>query len=423
MLGSGLGEREAMAEEMMKRKKRKKRKRETETEEEGKEGEKLLQANEKEREEMVMKETKEEKKKKKKKKMSKNERDQKLFAAQNIRVAAHDPQPSLRRERPFSANPDDHCETPFSAYRDIEPFLFFLSRHLKKKSKADLRIYDPYYCEGSVVKHLAALGFTNVYNKKEDFYAVAAQGRVPPHDVLVSNPPFSGDHMERIVRFAQHNNAGRPWLLLMPNFMCRKPTYAAAMRNEVYVPASSSLSSSSSAASISRKRGGSTASRSGNATPIDTAAAVMARTSTAQPSSASTTANGMNNNDDSDNDNETSAFYVVPARKYSFWSPGREFKAEPERIADRIAAGVHKTHGKFTAPFNCMWFCQLGKLAPFAYDYWNKKYSKLGQCSLARTPDELPEHATVPKHEKRKGPKARKREAERRRIEARNAMR
>ena len=33
------------------------------------------------------------------------------------------------------------------------------------KTKATLRIYDPYYCEGSMAKHLARLGFTDVYNR------------------------------------------------------------------------------------------------------------------------------------------------------------------------------------------------------------------------------------------------------------------
>ncbi len=40
-----------------------------------------------------------------------------------------------------------------------------------------------------------------VINRNEDFYATAARGDVPVHDVLVTNPPFSGDHKERILRF------------------------------------------------------------------------------------------------------------------------------------------------------------------------------------------------------------------------------
>lgn len=42
----------------------------------------------------------------------------------------------------------DHCETPFEAYRDIEPLLFQLAVRLKK-TKAELMLYDPYFCQVS----------------------------------------------------------------------------------------------------------------------------------------------------------------------------------------------------------------------------------------------------------------------------------
>lgn len=128
-------------------------------------------------------------------------------------------------ERPFDADPTDHCETPFKAYRDIEPLLFKIALALKK-SKAELRIYDPYYCEQSCVKHLAQLGFTDVYNRNEDFYATLRSGNVPEHDVVVTNPPFSADHIERALRFCVTQNRGRPWLLLLPNFIYKKRTCA-----------------------------------------------------------------------------------------------------------------------------------------------------------------------------------------------------
>ncbi|CAJ1457288.1 unnamed protein product [Effrenium voratum] len=89
-----------------------------------------------------------------------------------------------------------------------------------------LRIYDPFYCAGSVVKHLAELGFSRVYNKCEDFYAVMNEGRVPAHDVLLTNPPYSGDHVEHLLRFCRENE--KPFLLLMPNYFCAKEFYAEA---------------------------------------------------------------------------------------------------------------------------------------------------------------------------------------------------
>ena len=46
----------------------------------------------------------------------------------------------------------------------------------------------PYYCAGSVIDRLGALGFGDVRNDNADFYTRIA----PEYDVLVTNPPFSG---------------------------------------------------------------------------------------------------------------------------------------------------------------------------------------------------------------------------------------
>jgi hypothetical protein len=70
---------------------------------------------------------------------------------------------------PYAVNTDDHCETGADAYADIAPLLALLAESLGK-SKAALRVYDPYYCAGAVKKHLGALGFASVYNQCEDFY-------------------------------------------------------------------------------------------------------------------------------------------------------------------------------------------------------------------------------------------------------------
>jgi len=127
--------------------------------------------------------------------------------------------PSKVSERAFDTDPTDHCETPFEAYRDIEPFLFRIA-HSLGKSKGELSIYDPYYCEGSMVKHLHKLGFRSIYNKNEDFYRVIKERKVPSFDVLVTNPPFSGDHMKKIVQFCVEQR--KPFFLLMPNFVLKK---------------------------------------------------------------------------------------------------------------------------------------------------------------------------------------------------------
>jgi len=129
-------------------------------------------------------------------------------------------------QHPFDVSADDHCESCLEAYKDISPILSLLARSLGKKP-ATLQIYDPFYCAGAVVGHLGELGFKHVYNKCEDFYEVVRQRRVPPHEVVVTNPPYSGDHVERLLRWCRSNN--RPFLLLMPNHFSAKPYYKVAL--------------------------------------------------------------------------------------------------------------------------------------------------------------------------------------------------
>jgi hypothetical protein len=56
-----------------------------------------------------------------------------------------------------------------------------------------------------------------VYNKNEDFYAVRRAKACPEYDVLVTNPPFSADHIDRIFKFAVAS--GKPWFLLIPAYV------------------------------------------------------------------------------------------------------------------------------------------------------------------------------------------------------------
>ena len=126
---------------------------------------------------------------------------------------------------PFEADPDDHCETSPVAYSHIAPVLKYIAEKLNKKS-ADLVIYDPYYCAGAVVEHLNKLGFTKVYNKCEDFYGMSNENKVPNYDVLLTNPPYSGNHFHRLLEFLKTNN--KPSLLLLPEHFSRNksPIYS-----------------------------------------------------------------------------------------------------------------------------------------------------------------------------------------------------
>ena len=126
---------------------------------------------------------------------------------------------------PFESDPNDHCETSPTAYEHIAPILELIARRLGKK-KEDLMIYDPYFCAGSVVRHLNRLGFGNVYNKREDFYKVIADCRVPEFDVLLTNPPYSGDHFDKLLQFVVDKD--RPSLMLLPDYFSNKSIHYKA---------------------------------------------------------------------------------------------------------------------------------------------------------------------------------------------------
>lgn len=65
-------------------------------------------------------------------------------------------------EYPYETVHDDHCETPLKAYQDIQQAVKLLADGLGK-TVAELKIYDPYYCEGNVIKRLNSLGEFGCY--------------------------------------------------------------------------------------------------------------------------------------------------------------------------------------------------------------------------------------------------------------------
>eukprot|EP00041_Stephanoeca_diplocostata_P027941 m.779964 g.779964 ORF g.779964 m.779964 type:complete len:223 (+) comp23280_c1_seq2:393-1061(+) len=141
---------------------------------------------------------------------------------------AHVP-PESAAALPFETDDADHAETPLNAYKDIVILLDVFARNINK-TRTSLRIYDPYYCDGSVIEKLGSLGFKNVINRCEDFYANIEHGTVPDHDVLVTNPPYSADHMERILKFCATENGCKPWLVLMPHFVYTKNYYGKTLQ-------------------------------------------------------------------------------------------------------------------------------------------------------------------------------------------------
>ena len=174
---------------------------------------------------------KEERKKKKKSKKKKTQKQRKLL--EHLSLKATTTTPSKSSSHPFDVDASDHCETPFQAYKDIEPFLFRIALSLKK-TKASLKIYDPYFCEGSMKEHLKRLGFESVHNVNEDFYENVEKNTIPEYDVLLTNPPYSSDHFKRILNFC--GTSEKPFFLLLPNFVCRKTYYASEITSRKKEP-------------------------------------------------------------------------------------------------------------------------------------------------------------------------------------------
>lgn len=128
-----------------------------------------------------------------------------------------------RRRHAFETNPLDHCETPLCAYQHIQPVLQHISKQINVPP-CQLRIWDPYYCDGTVKRHLSFLGFDNVINQNSDFYQRIQDNDIPPHDIIVTNPPYSENHIEKLLHFVT-TKSEKPFCLLMPNWVARKTEY------------------------------------------------------------------------------------------------------------------------------------------------------------------------------------------------------
>jgi hypothetical protein len=272
------------------------------------------------------------------------------------------PTPAVASEHPFVADPGDHAETPFEAYRDIEPLLFRLVERLGRKGgKAALRIYDPFFCEGSVTKHLNRLGFTNVINRNEDFYDVLKRGAIPDHDVLVTNPPFSGDHMERTLRFALDN--GKPFFLLLPQFVAKKAYYLETVKD---LPGAAVPSGS---AGVGSGAGAGAGAGAGEGAPGGASTFTPCR-----------------------------PFFLGPTeRAYAFSAPGRDADGSKPLVPGRTfesSLGFHV----FAGSFQCVWFACLGtEHTQPLLAWWRKKYEALANCAIADETQSLPQLAAIPK--------------------------
>ena len=144
---------------------------------------------------------------------------------------------------PFATNYNDHFETPFQAYVDIKPVIDWLCTSQLHVDKSEVRLYDPYYCNGRTATLLQELGYSNILHEKRDFYSDIANNTVPVHDVLITNPPFSDSHKTQCLNFCFQKlrqavkpddvkSKSIPFLLLMPAYVATKQYFRDFLTNE-----------------------------------------------------------------------------------------------------------------------------------------------------------------------------------------------
>lgn len=109
----------------------------------------------------------------------------------------------------------DNMETSFAAVRDISSVLQTLATSHFRRPTGDIKLWDPFYCQGSVKAFFAENGFARCHNEPVDFYDLIKEGNLPVHDVLVTNPPYTGQHIERALSFCARNGSV-PWAMLLP---------------------------------------------------------------------------------------------------------------------------------------------------------------------------------------------------------------
>ena len=201
-----------------------------------------------------------------------------------------------------------------------------------------------------MVQHLARLGFTDVHNRNEDCYRVWSTGRTPQFDVLITNPPYSADHMQRILAFAVAS--GKPWLLLLPNFVAFKRNFRDILSGGEIAPGGN-------AGGAAKGKGGGAGS--------------------ASPSPA--------------------VSFLVPSKRYVYYAPGRS-----------------QVQTQATSPFDSFWYLNLavgGADASELLDWYERKYARASGSTLARSVQALPPLVTPVRDEKRANPAARRRAAKR----------
>jgi len=125
---------------------------------------------------------------------------------------------------PYKANFNDHFETSIEALEDLMPVLEAYRSLVRPNCPEKFTLYDPYYCAGAIRSHWKELGIEHFIHEKRDFYADISEGTVPiGFDMLVTNPPYSDDHIERLLDFLIGSN--KAFAFLVPDYVASKDWY------------------------------------------------------------------------------------------------------------------------------------------------------------------------------------------------------
>ena len=125
----------------------------------------------------------------------------------------------------------DDRETPPRAIEDIINVLKIL---FQSQSPT---IYDPYYCKGTIKNIFQSFGYPNVINQDLDFYKTIKNQEIPQHDILITNPPYSQDHIRRALTFTTASQPSIPFAMLLPSNVCSsRDWYASLFTTETAAP-------------------------------------------------------------------------------------------------------------------------------------------------------------------------------------------
>jgi len=253
----------------------------------------------------------------KRKRKTKKDSDDKQNAKSSTSSPASSVAPPSVTVLPWECSRSDHCETPPEAVNDATRLIDAMALGgAVPTSRDSVRVYDPYFCQGASRRHLVALGFSsdNVKHEPVDCYAEWARlDGLPACDVLVTNPPFSGTHAERLFRHLhrlQTKGQCPSFLVLLPNYVYTKTFY-----KELYL--------------------------------FDDAA--MRAADARRGKKAQSTARTENT--------PAPCCLFAPASRYAFWSPvrnaGTEEKEGKKRRHSRADLGYR------SMPYHCFWYAYM----------------------------------------------------------------